>query len=368
MKKSISFIVIALSLCCLLSGCKDFKDVDRRAFVVAIGIDVNPDNKREMQVVYKVAAANLQSSSGGDSVGGGESEIYTVEGESLADIFRVIKTKTFEEPDFAHMKLILFGSEFIKNNSIDPVIQFFVRRRDFQNIAYTAVGYPSAKALLSHKLKEENFAGNGLFLKFGEGAENPYGLHRRIYELYRQIVTPGISPSLPIIELKENKFVMEKICILSRGKTKLELGRDESKIFNMLTRRIPLASLSMKEGNEEVGIGLRDVSGKIKYDGKSKNLNFNVNIKAKALLEEVGTTYITKEDLEKRFSELLTKRTESLFIKLKENNLDPFELEIKYWSSNRDFNFNEEWLESEIPRAKFNVNCKINVVSTGSLK
>lgn len=368
MKKLYSFILISLILCPLLTGCWDFKDVDRRSFVVAIGIDANPDNKKEMQVVFKVALANTQDGSGSNPSNGSLSELYTVEGESLSDIFRIIKTQTPDEPDFSHMKLILFGNEFIKNNSIDNVVDFFIRRRDFQNIAYAAVGYPSAKDILSNNIKEENFPGNGLFLKFGQGSENPYSVHRRMYELYRQTVTPGISPSLPIIELMNDKFVAEKTCILSEGKAKLELSRDESKLFNMLTRGVNLASLSMEVENKKIGIGLRDVKGKIEYDSKSKNLNFNIKIKGKGLLEEIGSTYMPKDQLEDMFSRLLCKKVETLLNKLKENKVDPLELEIKYWGSRRDFWLNEAWLEKELPRAKFNVNCDINVVSTGNLQ
>lgn len=367
MKKLLSIILICLNLCCILTGCKDFKDIDKRLFVVAIGIDSIPNNKKEIEVTFKTAVTKTVSNSDGGGTSG-NSVIYSIKGNSIVDIFREIKTQTFTEPDFSHMKLIVFGGEFLKNNTLNELIEFFIRRRDFQNTSYVAVALPSAKEVLSHELQQENFSGNGLFLKFGEGAENPYGLTRRLYEIYHQTMTPGISASLPIIELKEDKFLVEKICILYDGKIKLELSRDESKIFNMLSRNVTLASLSIQEENNKIGIGLNQITGKIKYDKRSEELKFNVELKATVTLEETGQILRTRQELSDKFSSLLCKRVGVLLEKLRDNNVDPFELEIKYWAYNKDFWFNKNWLEEELPRVKFNVSCDLKMVSTGTLK
>jgi spore germination protein KC len=368
MKRFVSIILLCLNLCSILAGCRDFKDIDRRLFVVAIGIDISPDNKKEMELTFKTAIAKEVGAGEDNSVGKENSEIYSIRGDNLVDIFRIIKTKAFIEPDFSHMKLILFGGEFIRHNPISETVDFFVRRRDFQNIAYTAVALPSAKEMLSHDLTQENFAGNGLFMKFGEGSENPYALSRRIYQLYHQVITPGISPSLPIIELEEDKYVVERIAILSDNKTKLELGRDESKLFNMLSRNVTLASLTLQEEDENLGIGLNNVSGKIKYDTKSKSLNYNVHIEATATIEQPSKTYRGRDELSDKFSRLICKKTMELLEKLKDNNVDPLELEIKYWENKRDFWFNKAWLNNELTRVKFNVSCDIEIISTGNLK
>lgn len=368
MKKIVSIILIALNLCGILAGCRDFKDIDRRMFVVAIGVDISAENKKELEVTFKTAIAKLGQDSGGGAGGGDKSEIYSIKGDNLVDIFRLLKTKAFIEPDFSHMKLILFGSELVSHNPINELVDFFVRRRDFQNIAYAAVALPCAKDLLSHDLEQENFAGNGLFYKFGEGAENSYALSRRMYELYHQVITPGISPSLPIIELVEDKYVVEKIAILSEGKTSLRLSRDESMIFNMLSRGITLASLTLQEEEAKLGIGLNNVKGKIKYDNKSKTLNYNVQLKATATIEQPSETRRGSYELSDKFSRLLSKKTMDFLEKLKDNNVDPLELEIKYWENNRDFWFCKTWLHNELTRVKFNVSCDIKIISAGNLK
>jgi spore germination protein KC len=350
----------------MFTGCKDFKDIDRRTFIVAIGIDASPDNKDELQVTFKAAVANRESSNGG-GISDKKSEIYTVKGKSIVDILRLLKTQTFLEPDFAHMKLIVFGHEFIKNHPINELVDFFVRRRDFQNISYTAISTPSSKELLKVDLTEENFAGNGLFMKFGEGAENPYATHRRLYELYHELNTPGISPSMSILELKEGKIIMDRTAILKDGKLAMELGMEQSEIFNMLSRNVALASLTMADDGKYTGIGLNNVSGKITFDKKAEDLTFNVNIKASATVEMPGDKNKNKDELSKEYSKMLTKKVEALLHDFEESKVDPLELQIKYWSRKRDFWFKKEWPEEELSHAKYNVSCDIKVISTGNL-
>lgn len=361
MKPLISIFLSFIISLSMLTGC-DFKDIDKRLFIVALGLDSDPANPKDIKVTFKAALPSQGGSTGSD-------QTTTATADNLTDIFRIIKTKTGNEPDFSHMKIIIFGKGFAANKSLNDAITFFTRRRDFQMISWIAVGAPSASAILSFNPKEEMSPGSNLFMKFGEGAESQYARKQRLFEMYHQLQTPGISPSCAIIELKEDTYVMENMAVFDEnGKTKLVLGRDETKLFNILDRGIKLGSLVLRDGDSPIGIGLEQAKGSIKLAKPYTKPVFNIDVKARAGLEETVAADGNTEELSKKFSKLLTKQMGNLLNKLKENEVDPLEFESTYWAKNREVKFSKSWLKEEYQHAVFNVNCDVKIERTGYIK
>lgn len=272
------------------------------------------------------------------------------------------------------MKLIIFGKTFTINNSIHNVIDFFIRRRDFQNIAYVAVGSPSAKQILAVNPKEERLAGNSLFMKFGQGSESQYSVPTKLFEMYHRSIIPGVSPYCSIIELENDKFVMKKIAIFDKGMLKLELNQEESMVFNLFKRKIRLGSLVLNDDTSPIGIGINENKVKIKCKNSAKEdrIFFDIKITLRGTIEEIGKLQGVianhKPMLEEEFSKLLNKQVSSLLRKFKENKVDPLELSIVYWAHNKPYNFSEKWLKEMFSHAQFNINCRVILERGGNLR
>ncbi|ERI92437.1 germination protein, Ger(x)C family [Clostridiales bacterium oral taxon 876 str. F0540] len=372
MKRLISLVLINIIILYTLTGC-DFKDIDRRVFILAIGIDLEPSNQELMRVSLKAA---LPSSGGEDGGGGSSSEkenfnLYTLSGDSMANILRRIKSETPLEPDFSHMKLIIFGEQFVKERSLDYILDFFTRRRDFQNIAWVSLGVPSAKAVLSITPKEERIPGNGLFMKFGQGSESPYSYKKRLFEMYNDTITPGSSPSCSIIETKEDKLVMNKAAVLSKGKLNLVLNEDETQILNLLTDKIHLGSLTTKleEKGPPISMSINRGSSKIKIKKTSEgDILCTINPKINATLEELDNFSGDAPKLAPIFETILKKQITALLDKFKENKVDPLHLQMLYWSNDKDYMPKNEWITEIYPNIKFEVNPDIELIRTGTLR
>lgn len=346
----------------------DFKDIDRRLFIVAVGID-STGNKGEMEVSFKAA---IPKSIGGAGQGGGDGQnfnFFTVRGNSLGEIFRELKAQVSMEPDYAHMKLILFGESYVKTNDIHNIINFFIRRRDFQNIAYVAVGVPKASEILKFQPPGELFAGNKLFMKFGTGVNSEYMIDTKLKDIRHSDVTPGLNMFCPLIKFEKGKLVLQHLVLFDEGKADMVLNKEETKLFKLLFKGIQNGYLIINTSDSENPLGIDITQGKssIKLKEENNDILCDVEIKIKAVLEE-QVKYMEIEETETMAEAKLNSEVKRLLLKLQEKGLDPLQLQIKYWANHRNYEFSEEWLDNEYRKISFNVKSKIKIMRSGNLK
>lgn len=377
MRKNL-LLAISCSLLISLAGC-DFKDIDKRLFIIAIGVDEDAGDANNLTVCFKVAIPGGAGGGDSGSIEKGESDIYTITGNSISKIFRQLKSETAREPDFSHAKMIIFGKHYSDKHNIESAVDFFMRRRDVQNMSWIAIGMPSAKEILKVKQKEEIIPGNSLFLKFGGGAESPYKHEMRLYKFYNDTITPGLTPSCSVMEAEENKIKMNKTVLFSKGKSTLILNKDETFLFNLLRKKSqyglldinyfdPNKPLSIEEANKPLSIGIDKSKVKIKVDKNREAVLCSIKIMIEATLEEKGTYSGNPENLAPYFEKVMHNQITNLLNKLKKNNMDPLDLEMRYWSNNKSFMPTKEWSEKIFPNIKFVVDTKISILRSGVLQ
>lgn len=355
-----------------ISGC-DFKDIDRRIFIVAIGIDGASNNPELLSVSFKAAIPG--SSTEANFSGGGSSEnntqVYTIVGDSMSSIFRTLKSQTSREPDYSHMKLVIYGKNFAENHDLDKIEEFLITRKDVQDMAWISLGIPSAKAILNITPKEEKIPGNSLFLKFGLGTDSPFTIKVRSYEFYSDIITPGCTPICSIMEAENNNIIMNKTALFSKGKLSSILNKEETELLTLLRDGIRFGSLSILRKGEKIPLSISIDSGKAKINiDKSQDDNSitcTIKIKIEGSLEETDGFSGKVKTLSPEMEEALKKRVMTLLNKLKENNLDPLRLEMRYWSNTLDFMPAKTWLTDMLPKINFIVDPKIDIIHTGVL-
>lgn len=372
--RTIKFFILFLYLFTSLSlvSC-DYKDIDRRIFIVALGIDYNDTNSEELIFSFKAALTTGNNGSGAAEAGSGKDyHIYEVKADSLANAFREVKSLTSLEPDYSHMKIIVLGEKFVENHSINSIIDFFVRRRDFQVIAYNAVAFPTAKEVLSISPSDEYLPGNSLFMKFGQGSESPYKYTAKLFQMYDRLITPGSTPFCSVIDKKDMELDVKRIALFQDGKLKLILEQDETKVLNILNNTSHPSSLryNYRGALNPVGLGLNKSKTKIKLRKVtgSHNIVFDVDIKISANLEEVGIQDFNIKDLESAVNSYVDEKVLTLLEKLKENQVDPLQLQRIYWSKTPSYDLSNKWFTNQYSKVQFNVNTKVKIESSGLLK
>ncbi|MDD9270094.1 Ger(x)C family spore germination protein [Paenibacillus sp. GCM10023248] len=356
------FIVI-----CLCGGC-GFKDIDRRFFVVALGIDKSnqPDMKYEITLKLAIPGNNLD-------LGSAKYEVISQDANSITEAVRFLKSKVDKELDFGHAKVIIFGQSFLKEYGINQM-DWLNRRRDIQLVSWVAAGQPSAKDVLSTQISHERLPGNSLLLSFGNtGVESGYVVSEYLFDFYRKKKEWGLDPILPIVQSTSNQYIINKAIVFDKENAKLTISADESRLFNIMNATINKVELESVGGEENFFVSVDNIKSKFRvYTPKDAPPYVDMNIRLRGVIEESALGSLDPHQVatyEKEVSEFTEAKIKHLLEKFQKANLDPMGFGLDY-RAHHFGSVDEEWRtwQGLYPELEFRVNIQMKLEGVGIVK
>jgi spore germination protein KC len=370
MIRSILFVFF-LSFILILTSC-GYKDIDKRFFVVSIGVDMSEkeDEDQKYKVHLKLAIPSEDIKKGQEGF-----LIVSEETDSISNAVRMIKSEVDKELDFSLAKMIVFGEDVVKKD-LEKLLDWFIRRRDIQKIAWVGIGKPSAEEILSMKPESERLPANAFLLFFDDtGTESPYIVSEQLFHLRKLMTLRGKDPILPVIEINEHsQFTINTAGVFDKDTLKLILSKEETKVFNLLSNRAQKADLKVKSGEGQGGmhyyVSIDEVDTKFNIKTpKGKKPAVHMEVKLEGIIEE-SIAEISPEDidkLEKMGEQEFKKRAEHLLQKLQKANVDPIGFGLKYRAMSRDPRDWEEWRKL-YPDVDFELKIDLTIQGTGLLR
>ena len=357
-----SFIVLCLLASTLLAGC-GFKDIDKRYFVVEMGIDKTNNEEKPYRVTLKLGVPSIQI-----DVGKSKTQVETIETASIAEGVRLLKSHVDKEIDFGHCKVILFGESFARDN-IREAVEWMSRRRDIQNIAAIAVGSPNAEDVIKVQPEIERFPGNSLNLFFSEDAtESSYTFIESLSDLTRRLNEKGLDPFLPVVTMQQEDktYVINQVALLDKEKVVTILNPDETQLLRQLAEHISLPKQLGSYRSDPYVALINSMKTKYKINKTDSAIKVDMNIKQAITFEEIPlNSYFehpiqSVEQLEQAYSEDAKK----LLQKIQATGVDPFGFGLRYRVKYHLPNFDQEW-PMLYKSMEFDVKTKIEVRGTG---
>ncbi|MEJ9280330.1 hypothetical protein [Ureibacillus thermosphaericus] len=196
------FILITIPFLIVLTGCGEFKDIDRMVFVSMIGIDQTDDPEKPYKIILKlyVPTSSFRQNSTP------EYTYLSKNGKTLAETISILESHLDKELDFGHSKLIVVGEKILQNDNYKEILDYLIRKHDIQMISYFAVGRPAAEEIIKFLPAGETALQPTIFNYFdNNGAESSYIISTFLFDLRRRLKEEGIDPILPIVEMNEPK-------------------------------------------------------------------------------------------------------------------------------------------------------------------
>ncbi|NMO94498.1 Ger(x)C family spore germination protein [Paenibacillus lemnae] len=351
----------------LVSGC-EFRDIDLRLFIVAMGVDTVEDNPDVLKYTFKVAVPMGDPKSGEI-----KSLILTQVSSSIAKAAREIKSKVDKELDFGHCKTVLFGESYARR-SIREMQEWTVRRRDTQLIMYPAVAVPDAETVLNISPATERIAGNAKALALSEeGTESPYIVKTYMFDVDRRIRDEGIDPFLPVIGIVEGGSPMlniNKVALLDKEKVRDILAPEDTKIFNLLhVRNLRTDLETMMHGNHyNLNVDRsRAVYQIITTEPGKGEIHYKITIGGN--LEEKDDynklSHGELIELEKSFNESVAKDVETLLLKIRDTGTDPTGFGLRYFGTHWNNATEKQQWKDMYPGITFKVDVQVDIKGTG---
>lgn len=367
--KFLLLVLILFGNIALQTGC-GFKDIDKRLFVLAIGIDQEEGEEDQYRVTLKLAvpSGSLKESSG---------TMYsylTEDSSNMADAIRKLKSQVDKEFDFGHLKTIVIGEKLL-NDDLSAISDIFLRRRDFQRVSWMAVGRPTAEDVLKTEPGTEMPASVVLFNMFSDtGVESPYIVTTHLFDFRRKVLESGISPMLPIVQAdeKKTKLLVNHAVVLNDTKEAVELNPRQTKVLNILNNEVDKLGLLIRGEDREFVISVDEVKSKFKIltaDHQRTILKMNVDLAG--IVEESDEYLKAKEltSLSKQASKEVEKWVRDLLVLLQEKQVDPLGFGLRYRATRlENGGLQKKWEKELYPNMEFDLSVNVDIKSTGVIE
>lgn len=158
--RKLALIMVCISL--LLTGCWDYREVDRLAPVLAIGLDRIPGSKTILLTV-QIASPGGKGSS---KKNGGQEGAYTVmhsEGKTLSEAIRNLNTQSSRRILLSQYKLTVLGKDFAETG-IGEILDDLKRARESRRTDWILTTDKTAKEILEKDVALDQVPAKGLDL------------------------------------------------------------------------------------------------------------------------------------------------------------------------------------------------------------
>ncbi|MBB3108248.1 Ger(x)C family germination protein [Paenibacillus phyllosphaerae] len=364
--KGAAVVLSLLLMSTALSGC-GFKDIDKRFFVVAMGIDL-PDEGKGFKVTLRLAVPSPKT-----EPGSAMSQIETIQSQTIAEAVRLAKSHVDKELDFGHCKIFVLGEKLIKQGYND-VLEWVTRRRDVQSVSYFAIGRPDAATIVKVQPPTERYPGNALFLAFGtDGTESSYSMTAYAFDFGRRAEEQGLDPVLPLIRKEKamENYYITRIALLDKSKMVMLLTPQETQLYNQIANHFGKSTVRSKVDNNNMVIAANSVRSH--YDivsGENGTHTLRLKLRVSGIIEEAPPGVYDQDwgKLEAGFSEQTAAEIKTMLEKIQKAGVDPFGFGLRYRATHAGSPKTWEAWQQIYPELQFDIRVKIHIEGTGLVR
>ncbi|WP_028608294.1 Ger(x)C family spore germination protein [Paenibacillus harenae] len=211
--------MLLLSLCSLivLSGCWDLRYLDKLGVVLALGVDVDPAGKQELQLTVQVVLAQNVAAESKGGVGGTPVTTFTETGDTLFEAIRKMSAKTSRRLFFSHTQMLIIGEKMAKRG-ISSLTDLIERNPDIRtDISVLVARGITAQQLLQTTTQMESIPINQIH-EMIEVNQDSYGTNYvvEVHDLSMLAGKGKQQAALPSIRLEGKKALRNTVDNVNR--------------------------------------------------------------------------------------------------------------------------------------------------------
>lgn len=330
MKKIWSILVIMGISCMLMTGCFNYKDINKILFVTAVLVDVDKDKK---PVLYCEAF----KAKAGDEKGAGERIIFKGKGKTCLEAIREISLGSSFKLNYTQNKVVIFSSKAAEYG-IDNFIDFFDRDQELLIRPAISVYDGECEKLFKAKLEEEKYLGVYIMELINNVGASSRAIQLSLNEYFNQRLIGDKTNVVTLIKMQSggmgDKIVIDGGAILKEDKLIGIISKQEGQGFNFLMNNVKSGTLEPNNPEaENKFVTLEILSSKTKTQIKYEEDKIKLikNIRVKTSLGEVQEKFMINDNslkaLEMTSEENIKKACTIIFNKYKDEGIDIFDIE-----------------------------------------
>lgn len=365
----------------VLSGCWDEIEIEERAFVSGLAIDLA--DEQEDQIMFEMTEQIVVPGGLGTITepGGGKAfRNLSRTGDSLFDINRKITRQENRKMNVEHLGLIIVSAELAKEEDmLANALDVFVRQEYMRRGILVAIADEKAKHLLDVEAEHIKIPAQYMIEMLENNRSAITKEPARIGDIQEKLLV-NRSYMLPLLTiLSDNVINYAGGAIIAEDPSRMVgiITDGDAKGRNFIIGRSQQGSVTADVKGERATFEIEEGSSKYKLTNRDKNsLTFQVDINIKANVREYyGSADFYKEEVLKEFEKVLENEimrlSESAIKKIKDDlQVDVLEFERylrmyhnKLWEEIKD---NWDYGENYFSQSEIRINVNANITEPGT--
>lgn len=376
-------MLITLLVCLIINcaGCWDQVELDKRAIIVAIGIDKAEKAGEFTLTLQSVITSRLTiSMSNRGSDPGRAVRIVSTSGKTILEALKDYRQQTNNQPYLQENRLLIIGEDLARDG-VGPMIDFFMRSPTSRTRAWVLVSRGKASDVLKWQSEVRRIPADFIDEMFRTQNTTTPMVTEDIHHYILKLSNPSLSPTTSGIEIIPEKGDQPPevrifgAAVFKKDKLAGWLDFQETRgllwIMNKFGKGIIETSFVGK-GEQSIALQITRSSTKIYPELNNGKINLKLKIAADGNLgEQSGGIKLTKKEviqsLERKAAAEINKEVQAALNKCQQEfKSDVFgfgeEIERKFPRSWKKLQ--QKWAE-EFPRLQVNVVADVKIKGTG---
>lgn len=358
----------------LVSGCWDVLEIDRRAMVIALGFDAEPNNQVMASAQIPLNQSSLIPSPAP------EKPFQTITSIAKNGYWAVLamESKITKKMFFGHVRAVIINTA-LAERGLKPYCEFLERHPEITPQSVVVLTENTSRDILSVPLSSKGLPGLAISSFILSPSKEDEVFHIHIWQIIKNIEIPPTDAYLPVISYDnaEQVYHFEKIGVFHRDRLAGILSEDESRMAGIMMGKSEAATLAVTVPDAKIGdLSYRRIASKsrIKLLRTKPNIIFLINVSAKGFLPEItedptGLNPQEIKEIEKATEQTLKKGLTETLLRLQMMNSD-----IIGFGDFIRANKPETWQkikthwDEEYPRVSFQVKVKFDLERVGKYR
>ncbi len=241
MKKIMIVSILILASMLTLTGCFNYKDLNRVVFSTSVVVDIDDDGN---PILYIEAFKPLRGAGKGSEKG--ERLLFKAKGKTLLEAIRDADLSTSYKLNFTQNKALIFTQKSALYG-IDNFIDIFTRSEEFLIREYVFVYFGDTEKLLKTKFKDEEYIGLYLADLIQNQGASSRTVELNLYDYNNQRLTGSRINLVTVIDMKkdqpQDKLEVNGAVVMKDDKMVSYLQKQEGQKYNFLMNNIVLGTL-----------------------------------------------------------------------------------------------------------------------------
>ena len=372
MIKRYNKIIITLLLPLYLAGCWDYRDVNRRAITLSVGID-GIDNESEFTGEIARLVSNTSQSKGMSQI----TDVYKY--RSLGKYFEGTRADfnakiTF--PDFpAATRVIAFSKKYAEKKGIESYINRSYFTIGLRSAVLVAICKEPAKELFTGKIENDIFIGYGIEDTIRYLDETGTALYKTVQDIQTDIQFGDIGFLLPYITKEDNKNIKYLGFAVMKDSKLIDIidYKESTGFLYLVAKKTTVERVIPHPQNGKNLVSVKSVLGKrtIRTKYEDNKINIYIDLKLNAQIQYAYNIEPLSKAEVKKIEEIVSNMTKEEVMRAIKRSQNEMQCDVfgfaKYFRAEHPIEYKKMNWKEEYPKANFHVNVKTTIKNTSIL-